>query len=152
MGYEMKILIAQFAFLFLFSDAAFAEIYKCVEKNRVTYSNSPCPVGASGTLLELSDSGKKGIANAETPGFPAKPVSTGVPPMQGVPSAVPPETLGALKKSLELLNSGGPSSGQPSGDSPGMMDAVKKQIELLIRQRDPNNNTAEWAGRKIEGD
>jgi hypothetical protein len=150
----MKILIAQFVFLFLFSNAALAEIYKCVEKNRVTYSNSPCPTGVSGAVLELNDSGKEGLSSA---GIPAEQAASAAAPMKGLPSsAASPETLDALRKSLEILKSGNQASGTPSdrssGASPGMMDAVKKQIELLIRQRDPSNNTVERASQKVEGD
>jgi hypothetical protein len=136
-----KILLVKFAFLCLLPNAALAEINKCVEKGKVTYSNSPCPVGASGTVLELRDSGKTGDEGIVLSG---KPASSGTARANGVPPGVSPETLETLEKSLESLNKGGP----PTGESSGMIGAVKKQIELLLRQRDPGNNTAERAGRE----
>ncbi|MDR1163359.1 MAG: DUF4124 domain-containing protein [Candidatus Accumulibacter sp.] len=137
----MKTLVALFVLACLIPGAAHAKIYKCVEKGKVTYSNSPCPSGVSGGVLELYDSGKEdgGITLSAKP---APSVSTGEGAIPtGVPPGASPDVLDALKNALF-----GKKAQPQTGETPATADAVMKQIELLIRQRDPGNNTAERSG------
>jgi hypothetical protein len=144
----MKPLVALFALACLIPGAAHAKIYKCVENGKVTYSNSPCPSGVSGGVLELYDSGKE-EGGLTLSAKPAPSVSTGESGMpSGVPSGASPDVLDALKNALL-----GKKAKPQTGEAPASADAVMKQIELLIRQRDPGNNTAERAGAEssLEG-
>ncbi|MDR2508413.1 MAG: DUF4124 domain-containing protein [Candidatus Accumulibacter sp.] len=105
----MKARISCFVFLFFaFSNGVFAEIYKCVEKGKVMYSNSHCPEGAASTVVpdtQNSGDGVDGISVADAR------KKNDAPPPQPEVSALP-------------------------GVSKGTLELMKKQIELLIRQRE----------------
>ena len=120
----MKTRIACFIFLFFsFLNGACAEIYKCVEKGKVMYSNSRCPEGAASTVVPDTQNSGDNVDGISVEDARKK---DSVPPPQPEVSALP-------------------------GVSAGTLELLKKQIELLIRQRELPN-VAGGKEEAIKGD